>query len=85
MGPGIVASFLIARLHGDGTASVNGGTGTSGGGLTEHIYGSLALDIVNNSWLQILLVGIIWYIIGTIIVGLAEAIHNFRVGKVGRD
>ena len=85
MGPAMVAAFLIATLHGDGTALVNGGTGTSGGVLTEHVYGSLALDIVNSSWLQVLLAGITWYIIGTIIVGLAEAIHNFRVGKVGRD
>ncbi|KAM5566388.1 chaperone protein dnaJ C76, chloroplastic [Rosa sericea] len=76
MGPAMVASFLIARLQGDEVATVNGSTSTGGGGLTEHVYGSLALDIVNSSWLQIILAGITWYIIGTIIVGLADAIQS---------
>lgn len=85
MGPAMVASFLIARLQGDEIATVNSSTATGSGGLTEHIYGSVALDIVNSSWLQIVLAGITWYIIGTIIIGLADAIQNFKVGNVRRD
>ncbi|XP_050373855.1 chaperone protein dnaJ C76, chloroplastic [Argentina anserina] len=85
VGPAMVASVLVARLQGNEVATVNDSTSTGGGGLTEHIYGSVALDIINSSWLQIVLAGITWYIIGTIIVGFADAIINFRVGKEKRD
>lgn len=71
MGPALVAALLIAKLQGDEAA-----TSLGGGGLKEHIYGSVALDIVNSSWLQIVLVGITWYIIGMIIVGLADALQS---------
>lgn len=76
MGPALVAALLIAKLQGDEGAVVNTSTSLGGGGLKEHIYGSVALEIVNSSWLQIVLVGITWYIIGMIIVGLADALQS---------
>lgn len=76
MGPALVAALLIAKLQGDEAAVVNTSTSLGGGGLKEHIYGSVALEIVNSSWLQIVLVGITWYIIGMIIVGLADALQS---------
>lgn len=71
MGPALVAALLIAKLQGDEAA-----TSLGGGGLKEHIYGSVALEIVNSSWLQIVLVGITWYIIGMIIVRLADGLQS---------
>lgn len=44
-------------------------------GLKEHQGGPLALEIVNSSWLQIILAGITWYLIG---VTLVELIHTFH-------
>lgn len=46
------------------------------GGLNAHIGGSLALEIVNSSWLQVTLAGITWYIIGMAMIGLVEAVRN---------
>ncbi|XP_031272350.1 chaperone protein dnaJ C76, chloroplastic-like [Pistacia vera] len=46
------------------------------GGLKEHIGGSLALDIVNSSWLQVILAGITWYYVGVGIVELIETTGN---------
>lgn len=45
-------------------------------GLKEHIGGSLALIIVNSSWLQVMLAGITWYFIGAAVVELIEVIGN---------
>ncbi|KAJ7942656.1 Chaperone protein dnaJ [Quillaja saponaria] len=39
-------------------------------GLEQHIGGSLALDIVNSSWLQTALAGATWYMIGMAIIDL---------------
>ena len=46
------------------------------GELEEHIGGSLALYIVNSSWLPVVLAGVTWYLIGTYVVELVEAIRN---------
>ncbi|KAJ4710461.1 Chaperone protein DnaJ [Melia azedarach] len=45
-------------------------------GLKEHIGGSLALEVVNSSWLQVILAGITWYYIGVAVVELIEVIGN---------
>ncbi|TXG56916.1 hypothetical protein EZV62_018229 [Acer yangbiense] len=46
------------------------------GDIKEHIGGSLALDIVNSSWLPVILTGITWYFIGVAIVQLIQVIGN---------
>ena len=46
------------------------------GELKEHIGGSLALYIVNSSWLQVVLAGVTWYLIGTYMVELLEVFRN---------
>ncbi|XVE49733.1 hypothetical protein DITRI_Ditri01bG0104700 [Diplodiscus trichospermus] len=46
------------------------------GEITEHIGGSLALAMVNSSWLQVVLAGITWYLIGSAMVELIETIRN---------
>lgn len=45
-------------------------------GLKEHIGGSLALVIVNSSWLHVMLAGVTWYFIGAAVVELIEVIGN---------
>ncbi|KAL6970127.1 hypothetical protein U1Q18_029832 [Sarracenia purpurea var. burkii] len=51
----------------------------SDGRLEEHIGGSFALYIVNSSWLQVILAGITWFLIGVYMVELVEALWS----KVG--
>ncbi|KAK4842082.1 hypothetical protein QYF36_015439 [Acer negundo] len=46
------------------------------GDIKEHVGGSLALDIVNSSWLPVILTGITWYFIGVAIVQLIQVIGN---------
>ncbi|XP_027098649.1 chaperone protein dnaJ C76, chloroplastic [Coffea arabica] len=46
------------------------------GGLKEHIAGSLVRDIVNSNWLQVILAGVTWYLIGMYIVELVEVLQN---------
>ncbi|KAK6931739.1 hypothetical protein RJ641_003532 [Dillenia turbinata] len=46
------------------------------GRLKEHIGGSLALDIVNSNWLQIILAGITWYLIATAVLEIVEALRT---------
>ncbi|XP_015886703.2 chaperone protein dnaJ C76, chloroplastic [Ziziphus jujuba] len=46
------------------------------GGVKEHMGGSLALQIVNSSWIPVVLAGITWCVIGMMSVRLAEAITN---------
>lgn len=70
MVPATLMAAVVGLQGGDGAAVSNGG------GIKEHIGGSFALAIVNSSWLQILLVAITWYIIGTIIVGIADAFQS---------
>ena len=63
-----IASVKVWLQVGEGTV----------GGLKQHIGGSLALDIVNSSWSQVMLAGITWYIIGIVIFELVEIIQSRR-------
>lgn len=54
------------------------------GGLKEHPYGSLALEIVNSSWLPVILAGTTWYIIGVAMVELLEALLS-KVREVNEN
>lgn len=51
------------------------GEGISGG-LKEHIAGSLVRDIVNSNWLQVILAGVTWYLIGMYVVELVEVLQK---------
>ncbi|KAK8490820.1 hypothetical protein V6N12_011450, partial [Hibiscus sabdariffa] len=44
--------------------------------ITEHAGGSLALTMVNSSWSQVVIAGITWYLIASIMVELVETIRN---------
>lgn len=46
------------------------------GEITEHVGGTMALTMVNSSWLQVGLAGITWYLIGSAMVELIEAVRN---------
>ena len=48
-----VASVIVRLQLGETTA----------GGIESHAGGSLLLDVVNSSWLQVILVGVTWYVI----------------------
>lgn len=63
-----IASVVVWLQVGEGTV----------GGLKQHIGGSLALDIVNSSWSQVMLAGITWYIIGIVIIELVEVVQSRR-------
>ncbi|XP_042492126.1 chaperone protein dnaJ C76, chloroplastic [Macadamia integrifolia] len=53
-----------------------GDQGSSGsGGLKDHIGGSMVLEIVNSSWLQVTLAGVTWYLIGMAMVELVDALR----------
>ncbi|KAJ6678122.1 CHAPERONE PROTEIN DNAJ C76 CHLOROPLASTIC [Salix viminalis] len=64
MVPATIAAVIIHLQVGEGTI----------GGLNEHVGGSFALGIVNSSWLQVILAGITWYLIGAAMIGVVEAI-----------
>ncbi|XAR56209.1 hypothetical protein NMG60_11036592 [Bertholletia excelsa] len=49
---------------------------SGGGKLEEHIGGSLALQIINSSWLQVLLAALTWYLIGMAIVQLVAVLGS---------
>lgn len=65
LGMAMVAAVIV-HLQGKGTA----------GGLNEHMGGSIALQIVNSSWLPVILAGMTWCMIGIIAVGFVEAIRG---------
>lgn len=65
MGASIVAAVVV-RLQ----------LGEPVGGLKDHIGGSLALAIVNSSWLQVVLAGVTWYLVGMYVVELVEALRR---------
>lgn len=44
--------------------------------LNDHIGGSLALDIVNSSWLKVILAGATWYMIAMALVELVGSIQS---------
>ncbi|XP_062107924.1 chaperone protein dnaJ C76, chloroplastic [Humulus lupulus] len=65
LGIGMIAASIV-RLHGEGAV----------GRLEEHPGGSLALQIVNSSWLPVILTSITWYVIGFVAVQFVEAIRS---------
>ncbi|KAA0034069.1 putative DNAJ heat shock N-terminal domain-containing protein [Cucumis melo var. makuwa] len=47
--------------------------------LKEHAAGSMALELVNSHWMQVILTGVTWYIIGMAVTGMVEMIaRKFR-------
>ncbi|KAF8389548.1 hypothetical protein HHK36_024063 [Tetracentron sinense] len=52
-----------------------------GGSVKEHVGGSIALEIVNSSWLQVILAGLTWYLIGMAVVELVQFLTN-KAGNV---
>ncbi|KAL2504142.1 DNAJ heat shock N-terminal domain-containing protein [Abeliophyllum distichum] len=65
LGAAIIAAVFVRLQVGERVSS-----------LKEHIGGSLVLDIVNSSWLQVLLAGVTWYLIGMAVMELVEAIRR---------
>lgn len=67
--PVVTSLFGMAavRLHEVGSSTVE---------LKEHWGGSLALEIVNSSWLQYILVAATWYVIGRVAVEFVANIGN---------
>lgn len=61
-----VAAVVVSRLQ----------QGEPGTGLQQHIAGSLALEIVNSPWMQVGLAGVTWYLIGTYMLEVVEAIRR---------
>ncbi|GLT30906.1 hypothetical protein SLA2020_056810 [Shorea laevis] len=61
-----IAAFIVRLQVGGRVASE----------VEEHIGGSLALTIVNSSWMQVIVAGITWYCIGIAIVELVETFRN---------
>ncbi|KAF3455911.1 hypothetical protein FNV43_RR00554 [Rhamnella rubrinervis] len=68
LGMAMVAAVTV-HLQGEGTA----------GQLNEHMGGSIALQVVNSSWLPAILAGMTWCMIGIIAVGFVEAIRSRKV------
>lgn len=69
-----VAGIVVRLQLGEGET----GTTTV---VKDHIAGSIIRDIVNSSWLQVILAGVTWYLIGMYIVELAVVVQS----KLGRD
>lgn len=67
--PVLVAAIAAA------TVGVEGGDRTSAG-IQQHFAGAAALEIVNSSWLQILLAGITWYLLAAAAVGLIVVLQS---------
>lgn len=60
----IIATAVIQQMVRDDDAS----------SLNEHIGGSMALELVNSHWMQIILTGVTWYVIGMAVMGVGEVI-----------
>lgn len=69
-----VAGIIVRLQLGEGEA----GTGTV---VKDHIAGSMIRDIVNSSWLQVILASVTWYLIGMYIVELVVVVKS----KLGKD
>ncbi|XP_058097895.1 chaperone protein dnaJ C76, chloroplastic-like [Magnolia sinica] len=54
----------------------NGGDRTAGPGLKEHVGGSMVLEIINSPWLQVILAGLTWYLIGAAMVGAVQVLQS---------
>lgn len=73
MGLSIVA-MIVVRLH---------AAGEVGGSLEEHIGGSVALQVVNSSWLQVLSAGAAWYLVGVAFNPFIQFVDGLaRKGKI---
>ncbi|KVH95830.1 DnaJ domain-containing protein [Cynara cardunculus var. scolymus] len=64
VGMAIVAAVVVRLQLGD-----------AAGGIETHIGGSLLLDVVNSSWLQVILAGVTWYLVGMAAVELVAALR----------
>jgi len=64
---GFAVIAVLVRLH---------GAGEVGGGLEEHIGGSVALEVVNSPQLQVLLAGATWYMVGVTFIQMVESLAN---------
>lgn len=62
----VVSALIVARR----------GAEMTGNGLSEHIGGSMALEVVNSFEMQVVLAGITWFVIGLGIVGMFEVIGS---------
>lgn len=60
----IIATTVIQQMVRDDGAS----------GLKEHIGGSMALELVNSHWMQVIQTGVTWYVIGMAVMGMVEMI-----------
>lgn len=65
VGMAIVAAVVVRLQLGE----------DAGGGIETHIGGSLLLDVVNSSWLQVILAGVTWYLVGMAAVELLAALR----------
>lgn len=65
LGIAMIAASIV-RFHGEGAV----------GKLDEHIGGSFALQIVNSSWLPVILTGIMWYAIGILAAEFVAAVRR---------
>ncbi|KAK9052586.1 hypothetical protein SSX86_029215 [Deinandra increscens subsp. villosa] len=65
VGMAIVAAVIIRLQLGNASA----------GGIETHAGGSLLVDVVNSSWLQVILAGVTWYLIGMAAVELVAALR----------
>ncbi|KAL8523939.1 hypothetical protein ACS0TY_013772 [Phlomoides rotata] len=69
MGASIVAATIVRLQLGDPV----------GGGLEDHVGGSLALAIVNSSWMPLILAALTWYLILMYLVELLEAAFRTKL------
>ncbi|XP_076903177.1 chaperone protein dnaJ C76, chloroplastic-like [Bidens hawaiensis] len=65
VGMALVAAIIVRLQLGN-----NGG-----GGIETHVGGSMLVDVVNSSWLQVILAGVTWYLIGMVAVELVAVLR----------
>ncbi|XP_076904576.1 chaperone protein dnaJ C76, chloroplastic-like [Bidens hawaiensis] len=65
VGMAIVAAIIVRLQLGNG----------GGGGIETHVGGSMLVDVVNSSWLQVILAGVTWYLIGLAAVEIIAALR----------
>ncbi|KAI7741755.1 hypothetical protein M8C21_000599 [Ambrosia artemisiifolia] len=56
---------------------------TAAGGIETHVGGSMLVDVVNSSWLQVILAGVTWYLIGMAAVELLAALRIKSHDNIG--
>ncbi|KAK1438007.1 hypothetical protein QVD17_03808 [Tagetes erecta] len=65
VGMAIVAAIIVRLQLGN----------SGGGGIESHVGGSMLVDVVNSSWLQVILAAVTWYLIGLAAVELIAALQ----------